>query len=119
MTRPQNSTSEVVLGTLVIGLLALLFNPYWMPMGGVLVLIGLLAVGVFGFGVFVWRESAKDEREQQIIAQNDRLAYLIAGGIMTVGVATQAIQGSVDAWLVGALAGMVIIKIITSIKRQK
>jgi hypothetical protein len=106
--------SEVGMSLAVLVVLALLIHPYWMPMGLIVVCIALLAVLVFGLGVFVWRERPQDEREYQVIAQTGRSAYLVGGAILALGVAVQTLQHHVDVWLVMGLAGMVIAKIVHS-----
>lgn len=96
----------------VLIMLALLIHPYWMPMGLIVVVIALFAVLVFGMCILVWREAPKDEREYAVAAQTGRLAYLVGGVILTIGVAVQTLQHHVDIWLVIGLAGMVAAKII-------
>ena len=103
---------------LVLVLLALLIHPYWMPMGLIVIVIGVLALLIFGLGVFVWRESPKDEREYELVSHAGRSAYLVGGAIMTIGVAVQTLQHNVDVWLVLALAGMVLTKAVTSYNKR-
>jgi amino acid transporter len=110
--------SELLASIIVLLTLALLIHPYWMPMGLVVIFIALLAVLVFGLGVFVWREQPRDEREYAVITQSSRTAYLICGAILTIGVAFQTIQHHIDIWLVIGLASMVIVKIMNSIKND-
>ena len=111
--------SEAVMSFLVLIVLALLIHPYWMPMGLVVVCIALLAVLVFGLGVFVWRERSKDEREYHIIAQTGRAAYMVGGAVMALGVAVQTLEHQLDLWLVFGLAGMMITKIISGTSKYK
>lgn len=118
MNLPKKFQSELGMGLLTVLLLGLLIQPSWMPMGIVLICLGLLAASVFGLGVFIWRESPKDEREYLLISQSGRTAYLMAGAVMTLGVAVQTLQHKIDIWLLGALASMILIKIIIS-ARQK
>lgn len=108
---------EVSMSCVVLVVLALLVHPYWMPMGLVVLCIALLAVLVFGLGVFVWRERPQDEREYHMIAQTGRSAYLVGGTILAIGVVVQTLQHRVDIWLVLGLSGMVLAKIIRSTNR--
>ncbi len=111
-------SSELTVSLAVLVILMLLIHPYWMPMGLVVICIALLAVLVFGLGVFVWHENPRDEREYAVIAQTGRFAYLIGGAILTVGVAVQTLQHNIDLWLVFGLAGMVLAKVINSISND-
>jgi Na+-transporting methylmalonyl-CoA/oxaloacetate decarboxylase gamma subunit len=106
--------SELGVSLAVLIVLALLISPYWMPMGVVVLCLAVLAALVFGLGVFVWRETPRDEREQQVMAQAGRSAYLLGAAILTAGVVVQTLQHSVDVWLVLALAGMVLAKVLST-----
>lgn len=118
MSRFKKIRSEFVVSLLVLALLGLLVYPYWMPMGLVVICIGILSVLIFGLGVFVWHESPRDEREYAITSLASRSAYLVGGAIMTVGVAVQTLQHDTDYWLVLALASMILAKAVTSFKKQ-
>jgi len=111
--------SELGVSMAVLAVLALLVHPYWMPMGLIVICIAVLAVLVFGLGVFVWRETPRDEREYQLMAQTGRSAYLTGAAVLTVGVAVQTLQHHLDIWLVIGLAGMVLVKIISHISNDK
>ena len=109
---------ELGVSIAVLVMLALLIHPYWMPMGLVEVCIAVLAALVFGLGVFVWRENPRDEREFADVAQAGRSAYLIGAAILTVGVAVETVQHRVDIWLVLGLAGMVLSKVVASLRKD-
>jgi hypothetical protein len=110
--------SELGVSLAVLGMLALLIHPYWMPMGLIVVCIAVLAALVFGLGVFVWHENPRDEREYAAASQAGRTAYLIGAAILTIGVAVQTLQHHVDYWLVCSLAGMVLTKVISSVHKD-
>jgi hypothetical protein len=116
--KPIKLGSELVLSLAVLGMLALLIHPYWMPMGLVVVCIAVLAALVFGLGVFVWHENPRDEREYAVASQAGRTAYLIGAAILTVGVAVQTLQHDVDLWLLISLASMVFAKVITNVHKN-
>lgn len=115
----QKFGSELGVSVAVIVVLALLIHPYWMPMGLIVICIAVLAVLVFGLGVFVWREKPRDEREYQLVAQSGRTAYLIGAAAMTVGVAAQTLQHHLDLWLVIGLAGMILAKVVSHISNDE
>jgi hypothetical protein len=110
--------SELGVSLAVLGMLALLIHPYWMPMGLIVVCIAILAALVFGLGVFVWNENPRDEREYAVISQAGRSSYLVGAAILTVGVAVQTLQHHVDIWLVLSLAGMVLSKVIINARKD-
>ncbi len=115
----QKFSSELGISVAVLAVLALLVHPYWMPMGLIVVCIAVLAMLVFGLGVFVWRELPRDEREYQLMAQTGRSAYLTGAAVLTIGVAVQTLQHHLDIWLVVGLAGMVLAKITNHISNDK
>ncbi len=115
----QKFGSEFGVSVAVLAVLALLVHPYWMPMGLIVVCITILAVLVFGLGVFVWREKARDEREYQVMAQTGRSAYLTGAAVLTVGVAAQTLQHRLDIWLVIGLASMVLAKVIGHVSNDE
>jgi membrane glycosyltransferase len=115
----QKFGSELGVSIAVLVVLALLVHPYWMPMGLIVVCIAMLAVLVFGLGVFVWREQPRDEREYQLMAQTGRSAYLTSAAVLTVGVAVQTLQHHLDIWLVLGLASMVLVKILSHVSNDK
>jgi hypothetical protein len=114
MSHGKKYGSELTVSLAVIAVLALLIHPYWMPMGVIVLCIALLAVSVFGLGIFIWRESPRDEREYAAVSQAGRSAYLVGAAVLTVGVAVETMQHRVDIWLVLGLASMVIAKAIRS-----
>ena len=105
--------AEVTIAVALIALTLLLLNPVgsWMPdMATELLILGVLVIFAV-FANFVWRESARDEREllHRLIA--GRVAFLVGTAGLVVGVIAQALRGTVDPWLVGGLVVMVLAKI--------
>ena len=105
--------AEVTIAVALIALTLLLLNPVgsWMPdMATELLILGVLVIFAV-FANFVWRESARDEREllHRLIA--GRVAFLVGAAGLVVGVIAQALRGTVDPWLVGGLVVMVLAKI--------
>jgi hypothetical protein len=93
--------SEIAIAVLLIILAALLWNPYWMPMG-LLYAVLVCFILVFGsFAAFIWREKGGDERDVLIRHIASRFAYLAGALVMAVGVIYEVlVQHSVDPWLV-------------------
>ena len=110
----KNNLSTQILAagaTLVLALLVL--NPFhfWMPTMLAMVLLAALFV-VFGvFAVFVMRERAVDEREEQHRSFAGRVAFLTGAMLLMLGILVEDLQHNLDPWLVVVLAGMIIAKL--------
>jgi hypothetical protein len=105
--------SEIAIAILLIALSALLWNPYWMPMGALYVVIICFVVVLGGFTAFIWREHGGDEREVLIRQVASRSAYLVTAVIMAVGIVWQTLViHSVDSWLIAAFIMAVLAKAI-------
>jgi glycerol uptake facilitator-like aquaporin len=63
--------------------------------------------------VFQWQEGALDEREELHRFLAARLAYFVGAAIVMIGVLVQSLRHSVDPWLVGALIGMIVAKVVS------
>lgn len=111
----KNNIKEYTITLALIAISILLLNPFhfWMPD---MVVMCMLAFGLVIFGVFasfILREKSIDEREDQHKALAGRNAFLVGSGILMLGIVIQGYFHVVDPWLVIALMGMVITKIIT------
>lgn len=104
---------DLITSLILLCILVLVVNPmhFWMPSSAHMATLGTL-VAVFGLlAVFVLREQAADEREQSHRALAGRMAFLVGAAILITGIVLQGIEGTVDAWLAAALAGMVLAKV--------
>ena len=105
--------AEISLPVLLIAIAAVLWNPYWMPMGAVYVVLVCFVVALGGFTAFIWRERGGDERDVLIRQVASRTAYLFAALILAVGIVYQTlVLHAVDAWLIAAFIVAVIAKAI-------
>lgn len=74
------------------------------------------------FGIFtavIWREQPKDERESFHSMYAGRLAFLTGSTILVIGIVIQELRHLIDPWLIFALVGMLIAKIIGFLYGQK
>lgn len=98
-------------------LLIMFLNPlgFWMPTAMVMTIVFGLVM-VFGiFCIFLWRESAGDERETSHRMLAGRIAFLAGSGVLVLGITVQELRHDLDAWLVYALGVMVLAKVIARI----
>ena len=118
----NNIYTEIIISLVLVVLAVLLLDKfhYWMPGMTAMAIIGLLFVVFTTFAIFVLREKAQDEREMSHRMVAGRVAFLVGSTILTLGIITQALDGrGVDAWLVLALIGMVLSKLIARIYADK
>ncbi len=104
---------EFLIAIILLILLALVANPFglWMPDSlSMMLLIGVVAVFVL-FASLVWRERPRDERESYHAALSGRLAFLAGSCMLLLAVVVQSYQHALDPWLIGALAGMILVKV--------
>lgn len=111
----KNNLKETVVTTAMIVIAILLLNPFhfWMPD---MMVMGMLAGALVLFGVFasfILKEKSIDEREDQHKALAGRNAFLMGSGILMLGIIMQGYTHTVDPWLVIALIGMVLVKLLT------
>ncbi len=113
--------SELILSLVLIALTALFLNPFqklWMPtMFMSLILLIFVVVFLLLAGV-IWKETTGDERELQHRQTAGRMSFLVGTGILIVGIIRQTLQHTLDPWLLVALCGMVITKLITRLYKD-
>ncbi len=102
-----------MIGSLLI-LLILLLNPFdlWMPTSLHMLLIALLSAAFLAFSNLLWREEAHDEREEWHRFFAGRLGYFFGTMILVIGIVVESLAHSLDTWLIIALAGMLVGKVI-------
>lgn len=110
----MNSTGEIVLGVVILGILVVFLNPTHLLMPdsvNTMLMLGLVVAFLVFVGL-VWREKADDERVMIHIQKAGRLSFLTGTTILVAGIVAQAGKHEVDVWLVLALAGMVLAKLV-------
>ena len=111
----KNNLKETIITTALIAIAILLLNPFhfWMPDMMVMFMLATALVLFAIFASFILREKSVDERDDQHKSLAGRNAFLVGSGILMLGIVVQGYTHTVDAWLVLALIGMVITKIVT------
>jgi putative flippase GtrA len=112
--RNNSLLGESSISLLLIILLVLCWNPggrLWMPsMAMSLVLLGLI-IAFLVFAAFVWKERARDEREEHHRLISGRVSFLCGAAVLVTGIVVETFQGKTDFWLLAALAVMVLAKL--------
>lgn len=108
---------EISIASVLIFLLVLLTNPlhFWMPTMSQMLILVLILAAFSAFAVFVLRERATDEREQMHRMQVGRIGFLIGASVLTTGIIIQELYDALDPWLVVALVGMILGKVVAGI----
>lgn len=106
---------EGLISLLLIVLVALFLNPLqklWMPtMGATTMVLAVIIIFII-FISFFWKEQAHDEREAVHRLVAGRFGFIFGAAILLLAIIAQTLQHRLDDWLVVALVGMVIGKII-------
>lgn len=113
--------NEITISIILIILLILFLNPldFLMPSPFVTMLI-IFLIAVFGiFTAVIWREKPRDEREGFHSMYAGRLAFLTGSTILVIGIVVQELHHITDPWLIYALAGMTIAKILGFLYGQR
>ena len=86
--------------------------PFWMPMMGEMTVLLIASVLLVLWAGFVMQETAHDEREVVLKMKAGRIAYLSGLGVLMVALIIQGFAHSIDPWITGALAVMVVSKLL-------
>ncbi len=89
-----------------------------MPMNvDMLLVLGLITLFII-FAGMVWKESAKDDRDNLHRLYAGRISYLVGLAVLVVGIVRQSLMYEIDPWLVIAVVSMVAAKTIARIYSQ-
>lgn len=108
---------EILIGVIVVGILGVFLNPthLLMPDSLNLMLILGLILGFLSFVALFWREQGSDERDTVHIQKSGRISFFAGAAILVVGIVFQALQHNIDPWLLYALAGMILTKLVSRV----
>lgn len=110
----KNNFVEGVIAFVLVVLLVFLANPFDLFMPSMMQMLAVALAGLLFilFAGFVWREQAEDEREELHRFLAARFAYLVGAGILMLAVLVQSFAHMLDPWIILALIGMLIAKIV-------
>lgn len=106
--------TEVISAMLIVVVGILFLNPTHLTMPdsmNSMLELGLI-VSFLVFAAYVLKEKPNDERESLHIFMAGRISYLIGIFVLVSGLAIQASMHQIDPWLIYALCGMVLSKIL-------
>lgn len=113
----MNNFFEFILGGVILAILIIFLNPTHLLMPdsvNTLLMLGLIVVFLVFMGV-IWRERAGDERESIHIQKAGRFSFFVGTTALVAGVIIQATKHEIDPWLLLALSGMVLTKLVSRI----
>src|SRR5690606_31922250 len=108
---------ELLIGIVILGILVVLLNPTHLLMPdsiNTMLVLGFIIMFLVFIGL-VWREQASDERDTLHIHKSGRWSFFTGTTILVIGIVVQATNHDVDPWLLYALSGMVLAKLISRI----
>lgn len=108
---------EVIIVVALLGIAFILFNPTHLLMPdsvSTVLMLGFIVSFLVFLGI-IWKEYSKDEREALHIQKSGRVAFFIGTTILVIGIIVQATKHDIDPWLLLALSGMVLTKLISRI----
>lgn len=89
-----------------------------MPMNvQTLLVIGLIMLFLI-FAGLLWKERARDEREELHRERAGRLSFLVGLAVLVVAVVIQSFQYEIDPWLIYAIIAMLLSKIVARLYSQ-
>lgn len=106
---------EIIIGTIVLAILGIFLNPTNLLMPdsvNVMLILGLI-LGFLGFIGLFWREQPSDERDTVHMQKSGRVSFFVGATILVMGIVIQALNHDIDPWLLYALSGMVLTKLIS------
>lgn len=87
--------------------------PFWMPMMGQMTALLIVVLLLITWAGFVMQETTHDEREVLLKMKSGRVAYLSGLGMLMLALIVQGFAHTIDPWIAGALAVMVVSKLLT------
>jgi hypothetical protein len=113
----NNLKIEILVSLVLVLLTILVLNPFhfWMPNMMHMIILALTLASFAFFAIFILREKIRDEREVAHRMLSGRVAFITGSTLLTVAIVVQALQDTVDGWLVIVLVSMVISKLATRI----
>lgn len=113
----NNFIQESSTALILILLLLIVLNPFhvWMPSMMHMIVISIIVIVFALFASFILKERVVDERDAVHRMLAGRAGFLTGSALLIIGIIVESIQGKIDSWMISALVGMIIAKIVTRI----
>lgn len=111
--KDNNTLAELMVSVILVAVLVLFLSPIdlLMPMSRLTMLGVLMVLLFFVFAGLIWREKARDERENVHVLGAGRFSFIVGLLIAIGGILTQSLRHNIDPWLVFTAIGMILAKI--------
>lgn len=108
---------EIIVSLGLVAVLLIKFDPFhWlMPTEIQMLVLCLFAAGFALYAGLIFREKARDEREQSHLYLASRLSYMVGVITLSVIIVIQDLLKQVDPWMMIALAIMILTKLFVLI----
>jgi len=102
----------------ILALAATNLFPFLMPSMIQMTIALLLLLIYIIFSIFIWREKAKDEREELHKLRSGKTAFFAGSLVLILGIIYGIFNHNLDIWLVGALVVMASAKALSLYKNK-
>ncbi len=111
----SRNLGEIAVSLIFVALVVLKLDPFrWtMPDEMEMIVLALVIAAYAVYAGLFFRERSRDEREAYHLHLASRIAYLAGVGFLVLAFVVQSFAHHLDPWIVGALAAMVVVKMIT------
>ncbi len=109
----KNKIIYIIAAAILLALLATISDPFmlWMPPKAGMAALVFIAVLMSAWVGLVMYESVTDEREALHRMRAGHAAYVSGIVVLTVALVSQGVSHSIDPWVAGALAAMIVAKL--------
>ncbi len=106
---------EAIISLLIIAITGVFLvpTPLAMPKNTLMLLIIALITLFLAFASIVWKEGGGDERDNLHRREAGRVSFIVGSALLVAGIVTEATRHDIDPWLIYALSGMILSKIIS------
>ncbi len=106
--------NEITISLIFVGLAILFLDPFMIVMPQTIIYFLLIVMTVLFtlFAGFIWKEHARDERDELHKMIAARMGYLLGAGVLVLGLISQSLFSHPDPWLIIALVAMVLGKLM-------
>lgn len=111
--KDKNTFAEILVSVVLVVLLIVFLSqsPLLMPMSTTTMMGILVALSFIVFAGLIWKEKARDERENIHVLGAGRISFVAGLLIALTGILIQSFNHNIDPWLIFTAIGMILAKI--------